>query len=961
MLDEFLDKIKSLLNNRIVPLLLLFFLAFFILIQKTFQMQIVADTIETEDSEETKKTVTRDIKATRGNVFDRNGVQLTDNILSNSVVISNTALVSTNAEKNAMLLRLIQLLDSHGYELELDFGIDLITEENEAGEISYSLEFNVTDNAELRFKKNAYCLPYISSLTEAQRTASAEEVFAFLRYGDRENGTMFNIADTYTMEEAYQIMLIRYNLLILNPQYSQITLASDVDSQTVAAVKENMADMPGVEILETTSRVYYDSSYFAHILGYTGVINSTELEELNAGLEEDRYTSTDVVGKTGIESSQESYLSGTKGVETLTISSLGRVIDSTLTTPPVAGNDVYLTIDRDLQVAIYHILERNIAAILISKINNNMSYGTKGEKASGIEIPIYEVYNALIYNNVIDIKAFKSKDASDLEKRVLGYFSEKRESIFSRLRTYLALDNKVTNPDAGTEMEEYLDYVYSSLVSSSVSVLLSSSIDRTDAVYLQYTNDEISLSEFLQYAISKNWVDLSKLGIGDAYYSTDEIYTMIVEYILNFFEDDKEFEKKIYRTLIFNRKLTGTEICLLLFEQNVLEYSEGDVSNLKNGRISAYQFMIEKLTNLEITPAQLALEPCSGSVVITDVKTGEVIAMVTYPSYDNNMLANKIDYDYYSKLLEDNSLPLVNRPTQQNTTTGSTFKPLMSFVGFGEGVINTSTKIRDLGIFEEVVPSPRCWRFPGSHGSINVTEAIMHSCNYFFYKIGYELSLDSRGNYNDAQGIAAIQKYADMFGLAERSGVEIAESQPAISNTDAVRTAIGYYHSFAPIQISKYISTVANSGLCYDLTLLDRITDKDGSLIYEKESALHNEITMFSQSEWRSVQLGMYRVVNTNVNSLNLLYGDLGVEVAGKTGTAQVSTTHPHHALFAAYAPYSDPEISVIIVIPNGYASANAAYIGREILGLYFNGENKEALLSGEVKAGNVTTINISD
>ena len=105
----------------------------------------------------------------------------------------------------------------------------------------------------------------------------------------------------------------------------------------------------------------------------------------------------------------------------------------------------------------------------------------------------------------------------------------------------------------------------------------------------------------------------------------------------------------------------------------------------------------------------------------------------------------------------------------------------------------------------------------------------------------------------------------------------------------------------------------------------------------------------------------MYNVVNTSVNSLNTLYGDLGVKVAGKTGTAQESTTKPHHALFAAYAPYTNPEISVMIVIPNGYASANAAYIGREVLGLYFNGENKEALLSGNVKAGNVTSIKISD
>ena len=173
-----------------------------------------------------------------------------------------------------------------------------------------------------------------------------------------------------------------------------------------------------------------------------------------------------------------------------------------------------------------------------------------------------------------------------------------------------------------------------------------------------------------------------------------------------------------------------------------------------------------------------------------------------------------------------------------------------------------------------------------------------------------------------------------MFGLSDYSGVEVYEDMPEISNRDVVRTAIGYYHNFAPVQIAKYITTVANSGICYDLTLLNRVMDKDGTLVYRNEQSVYNEITMFSSAQWQAVQLGMYNVVNTTTNSLNRLYGDLGVKVAGKTGTAQVSTTHPHNALFAAYAPYDDPEISVIIVIPNGYASANAAYIGREVMGL---------------------------
>ena len=200
-----------------------------------------------------------------------------------------------------------------------------------------------------------------------------------------------------------------------------------------------------------------------------------------------------------------------------------------------------------------------------------------------------------------------------------------------------------------------------------------------------------------------------------------------------------------------------------------------------------------------------------------------------------------------------------------------------------------------------------------------------------------------------------------MFGLASKSGVELPESMPAISSIDAVRTSIGYYHSFAPIQISKYVTAIANRGTVYDLTLVDRINNKERNMIVDNQASVYNKIDIYSSSQWNAVQLGMYNVVNTSANSLNKLYGDLGFSVAGKTGTAQVSLTHPSHGLFISFAPYENPEISVMVVLPNGYASANAAKLAREVYGLYFNGENKEALLSGDLKTTTVTNINVSD
>ena len=342
--------------------------------------------------------------------------------------------------------------------------------------------------------------------------------------------------------------------------------------------------------------------------------------------------------------------------------------------------------------------------------------------------------------------------------------------------------------------------------------------------------------------------------------------------------------------------------------------------------------------------------------------TGSVEALVTYPSYDNNRLANKIDWDYYSKLLEDAAHPLINRPANQQTPAGSTFKPLTSMAGFGESMITTTSQIRDLSIFTLVDDGtpPKCWKYPGSHGSINVSQALMHSCNYFFYDVAYRMSLEN-GKYLDSKGVRKIAEYAKLFGLGDISGIEIAESTPTISDRDAIRSMIGYYHNFSPVQISKYISTVASKGVCYDFTLIDKITDKDGNIISKQEPKVYNEITMFSVEQWDAVQKGMNWVVNTSANSLNRLYGNLGVTVAGKTGTPQVSLTRPSHALFTSFAPFSDPEVCVTIVIPNGYASANAAHIGREVYGFYFKGENKEDLLNGNVKAGTATTISVSD
>lgn len=957
MLDIILEKLKMIFSSRLVYLTIIVAILFFILIIRVYDLQVLQSTDPdtsiktTGESDEYKTTQYRFTDSARGRIFDINGNILADNKESYDVVMTNSALLTTNQEKNDMIHNLIRILEKNGHSLELDFAIEL----NESG----NLVFNIEDTALLRFKKNAYGLKSISDLSQEQMDATAKDVYEFLRTGD-DSVSMFGIDDTkYSVEEILKIMTVRYALFTLNPRYAQFTVCTNVDKKTIAAIEENSSSLLGVEIKQMSKREYYDSLYFSHIIGYTGTVNEDEMENLNDGLEEAQYNTSDYIGKTGIEKELDSILRGEKGKVNLSLDSSGKVISTETLTNPTAGSDIYLTLDRELQIALYHILENNIAAILRSKIVNSFSYGGKGTSASQITIPVYEVYNAFFDNSILDFNHFKTDDATSLEKKVYGLYLNKKSQVFDNIRKIMDYDSPIINSDLSEESKEYIDFIYSLLKNNGL--LLKDDINKKDAVYVKYTEDRISLTEFIKYSIDQQWIDLSVLSIGSEYNTNEETYNKIMDYIFSKLNSNADFDKILYRMLIFNLTLKGRDVCLLLFDQGVLEYNANDYNKLSNGSTTAYGFILDKLESLEITPGMLALEPCSGSIVITDVKTGDVRAVVTYPSYDNNRLANKIDWDYYQSLIANKATPLLNRPAMQVTATGSTFKPLMALAGLGEGIITTETQIQDKGIFELVDPSPKCWKYPGNHGYITLTQAIQHSCNYFFYEVGYKMSLDTAGLYSDSLGISKIQKYASLFGLSNKSGIEVPESLPAISSTDAVRTSIGYYHSFAPIQISRYVTAIANKGTVYNLTLIDKIENKDKNTIEDNQATVYNQIDIYSDREWNAVQKGMYNVVNTSANSLNGLYGNLGFEVAGKTGTAQVSLTHPSHALFISFAPYNDPEISVTVVIPNGYSSANAAKLAREVYGLYFNDENKEELLSGDLTTTNVTNIFVSD
>jgi len=260
-----------------------------------------------------------------------------------------------------------------------------------------------------------------------------------------------------------------------------------------------------------------------------------------------------------------------------------------------------------------------------------------------------------------------------------------------------------------------------------------------------------------------------------------------------------------------------------------------------------------------------------------------------------------------------------------------------------EGVVDTQSKITCTGIFDRFANEQyRCWVHPGAHGSLNVTGGIENSCNAFFYEVGYQLSQDETGTYDAELGLSKLEKYADMFGLSEKSGIEIEESVPEVSDEYPVLSAIGQgTNNYTTVGLARYVTTVANSGTCYNLSLLDKVTDSNGNLIVDYSPTIRNTVELPS-NQWNAIHSGMKRVVEKKA-----YFQEVDVTVAGKTGTAEESRSRANHALFVSYAPYENPQITVSTRIAFGYTSEYAANLTRDIYKYYFEEENEDEILTG--------------
>lgn len=955
MFNRIKNSLFNNINSRLLSLTIVFLALSALLVYRVFVLQIVKgeDYLNNFQLQIQKE---RTVSAARGNIYDKNGELLAYNELAYSVKIEDVyeSGKKKNAQLNDTIYRLIKMIERNGDTIINDF--DIVIDQD--GEFAFTLE----GTKQLRFLADVYGHSHIDKLEYSEKTATADDVVAFLAgkskfgiggYTDPDDSSTFQVGMGYTKEELLKILTIRYAMNANSYQkYIATTVATDVSEETVAVIMENNEQLEGVSIAEDTVRKYVDSEYFCHIIGYTGKASNEELESLQqedlqsavAGAETGphNYTQSDIIGKSGIESYMELTLQGIKGSETVYVDNLGKVIDTSNYVEAVAGNDVYLTLDKNLQEAAYDILEQKIAGILLNQIVNVKEYDAgENAKSTNIKIPIYDVYVALFQNDVIDFSHFSEENAGETEKSVYGRFEEYKTGVLNKVREELT-EGRVPYQNLTLEYQIYESYISSML--SEKGIILDSEVDTSDAVYIAWKKDEtISLAEYIEYAVSMNWVDVSKLELSGKYSDSEEIYQKIVDYIITEIDNNSEFYKKIYRFMIKGDKISGREVCIILCEQGIIEVDMEEEKNLYNGSLSPYNFLLNRIENLDITPAQLALDPYSGSMVITDVNTGKVLAMVSYPGYDNNRLANTMDADYWAQLLNDDSNPLLNYATQQRTAPGSTFKMISSTAGLMEGVIDTSSTITCTGIFDKINPMAKCWIYPSAHGSMNVTGGIQHSCNDFFYEVGYRLSTAADGTYNTELGLSTLEKYADMYGLTETTGVEVEEYEPVVSTQDPVRSAIGQGNSgYTTVGLARYVTAVANRGTCYNLTLIDRVTDRNGSVLYENEAEVRNRIDMPS-SYWDAIQAGMRKVVEGKT-----YFEEAAVNVAGKTGTAEEKKGRANHALFVCFAPYENPEIAIATRIAYGYTSDYAAQTTKEVIKYYYGGaEEKEEILNG--------------
>ena len=672
-------------NLRYNLITILVYIVGIVLIVQLFNLQIGngKEYRETSNTRLSRETV---IKAARGSIKDRTGNLLVTTKMGFNIELYKTKINTTTLNKT--ILNTIKILENNNdkYINNLPISIE-------------PFKFTIDDEeSQVNWKKE----------NDIKEDATPEQCF-------------YELKEKYKIEqdnilEAYKIMVVRYE--ISRNGYSSIrpvTIAKDVSRESAVKLGEQSIYFPGISATNEPMVSYPSGSLASHILGYVGNITETELDG-----REDTYGINDVIGKVGIQYVFEEYLRGKDGIKQLDMSVDGTITDEYITQEAVAGSDVILTIDANLQAAT--------------------------EKAL----------------------------ANNIKKIASGGFSK-----------------------------------------------------RSDAK--------------------------------------------------------------------------------------------------------------------------------AGAAVVMNVKTGEILAMASYPDYEPELFVNGISQkklDEYNK--GDN---IFNRAISGVYAPGSTFKMITAIAGLETGVITPTEKINDIGVYKKA-HEPACWiwnSYGMSHGWLNVTEAITHSCNYFFYEVGYRATIDN------------IAKYAKYYGLGEKTNVELPMEEKGIVATrdkakergdewqigETLSAAIGQsYNSYTPIQMAKYISMLANGGEPIDVTIVKSINDVNGNQVSKEDitkfvnaklglTKEKKENLNIKKENIDAILKGMKGVTSEEGGTAYSTFANFNIELGGKTGSAQTDVQGKINGWFVGFAPYEEPEIAVVVLVENAGSGSYTAEVARDILQEYF-GMNME-------------------
>lgn len=493
--------------------------------------------------------------------------------------------------------------------------------------------------------------------------------------------------------------------------------------------------------------------------------------------------------------------------------------------------------------------------------------------------------------------------------------------------------------------------------SSTKSIEISNNISRTSLLQIKEQNEDFPGVEIIEKSVRKyplgttashiigriGQIESSELeGNEDLYDQNDIIGKAGIEYVFEKYlkgtdgikQIDMDVDGTITDEYVAQEAVSGADVILTID------------SKLQAVTEQALKDNVEKLASKAdpgTTPAD------AGAAVVLNVKTGEVLAMASYPDYDPSAFINGIDTDTWNYYINNDTKPLENKAISAMYSPGSTFKMATALAGLETGAITTTERINDTGIYRKYNSSWRCWQ-SGGHGRLNVSQAIQHSCNYFFYEVG------------DRVGIDNLAKYASYLGLGRKTGIElvgeisgvlastqIAEQENRVWNPgETISAAIGQsYNTFTPLQMAKYVAMLTNGGKNIDVTIVKSIVNADGSEVprNEYESYVNERLGLtedttedlqINQDNLNAILEGMRGVTSESGGTAYSTFKNFDIEVGGKTGSAQTGVEGKTNAWFVGFAPFDDPEIAIVVFVRNGQHGGDTAEVARDIIAQYF-------------------------